>query len=102
MPLKISMTGEASDLSAPKIACSNCQACCCRLEVMIVSDTGVPAEYIEIDRWGGQVMRRLADGWCVALDRDTYLCGIYDNRPWVCREFEVGSHECRVEREGLE
>ncbi|ENM3977588.1 YkgJ family cysteine cluster protein, partial [Vibrio cholerae] len=23
---------------------------------------------------------------------------IYENRPWICREFEMGSYECRDER----
>jgi len=47
-------------------------------------------------------MARLEDGWCAALDRDTLMCTIYENRPWICREFAVGSHECLVERaEGL-
>ncbi len=43
-------------------------------------------------------MARLDDGWCSALDRDTWMCTIYENRPWVCREFEMGSHECIAER----
>ena len=81
-----------------KITCANCQACCCRLEVIIISDTGVPNEHIKTDRWGGEVMARLDDGWCSALDRDTFLCTIYPNRPWVCREVEAGSYECITER----
>jgi len=69
---------------------------------MIITDTGVPPRYIQTDPWGGQVMARLEDGWCAALDRDTLMCTIYENRPWICREFAVGSHECLVERaEGL-
>lgn len=43
-------------------------------------------------------MARLDDGWCSALDRDTMMCTIYEQRPWVCREFETGSYECLVER----
>jgi Fe-S-cluster containining protein len=62
----------------------------------------VPEEFTESDRWGGQVMARLADGWCAALDRNSMLCRIYDVRPIVCREFQVGSDECRTERRGLE
>ncbi|MCP5142797.1 MAG: YkgJ family cysteine cluster protein [Chromatiales bacterium] len=85
-------------LSSPEISCSSCQACCCRLEVLILTDTGVPPEHIAIDRWGGETMLRLEDGLCSALDRDTWLCSIYENRPWVCREFEMGSYECEVER----
>ena len=43
-------------------------------------------------------MARLADGWCAALDRNTMLCSIYEKRPLVCREFEMGSYECTIER----
>jgi uncharacterized protein len=85
--------------TGPDILCSNCQACCCRLEVMIISETGVPKQHIAYDKWGGETMLRLDDGWCSALDRETLMCTIYENRPWICREFEMGSYECRIERE---
>jgi len=81
-----------------EVTCATCKACCCRLEVMLVSDTGVPDEHIAVDKWGSETMLRLEDGWCSALDRDTYLCTIYENRPWICREFEMGSYDCRSER----
>jgi len=89
------------DASTPAVACSNCAACCCQLEVMLLTDTGVPERYIETDDWGGEVMARLDDGWCIALDRDTMRCTIYENRPWVCRIFETGSSECLEERQQL-
>ena len=95
------MTIPVKDITSPDISCSNCQACCCRLEVMIISDTGVPERHIAFDDWGGETMQRLADGWCSALDRETFLCTIYDRRPWICREFEMGSYECREERAEL-
>ncbi|ACJ29181.1 Conserved hypothetical protein [Shewanella piezotolerans WP3] len=66
---------------------------------MIITDTGVPETYIATDEWGAETMLRLDDGWCAALDRETLMCSIYENRPWICREFEMGSYECRVERE---
>jgi Fe-S-cluster containining protein len=64
---------------------------------MIISDTGVPEEHISRDAWGGEVMLRLEDGWCSALDRETFKCSIYENRPWICRQFEMGAYECREE-----
>ncbi|NLQ16641.1 YkgJ family cysteine cluster protein [Marinomonas sp. M1K-6] len=79
------------------VTCSRCQACCCRMEVMIISDTGVPDRHVSVDEWGGETMLRLDDGWCSAVDRDTFLCTIYEHRPWICREFEMGSEECREE-----
>jgi Fe-S-cluster containining protein len=80
------------------IRCAHCQACCCRLEVILISDTGVPEHYIDINSWQARVMARLDDGWCAALDRDTFLCKIYENRPSICRDFEMGGHECITER----
>ncbi|WP_191601197.1 YkgJ family cysteine cluster protein [Marinomonas algicola] len=92
------MSIQIKDVSDGEITCSNCQACCCRLEVMIITDTGVPEKHIAFDEWGGETMLRLEDGWCSALDRDTLMCSIYENRPWICREFEMSSYECRTER----
>ncbi|MDP5146228.1 YkgJ family cysteine cluster protein [Shewanella sp. ULN5] len=89
---------EIKDITTETVSCSNCQACCCRLEVMIISETGVPKKYIEFDKWGGETMLRLSDGWCSALDRETMMCTIYENRPWICREFEMGSYECVTQR----
>ena len=65
---------------------------------MIITDTGVPSRHIALDEWGGESMLRLEDGFCSALDRETFMCSIYENRPWICREFEMGSYECNIER----
>lgn len=92
------MNIEVKNIQPSEILCSNCQACCCSLEVMIITDTGVPYKYIRTDEYGGETMTQLEDGKCAALDRDTMLCSIYENRPWVCREFEMGSYECITER----
>ncbi|MGB5472996.1 MAG: YkgJ family cysteine cluster protein [Gammaproteobacteria bacterium] len=92
------MSIDATTLPDTKVTCANCEACCCRLEVLLITETGVPETYIETDRWGGRRMARLDDGWCSALDRNTMLCTIYERRPWVCREFEMGSFECLFER----
>ena len=89
--IKIALENVPVDSS---IRCSACQACCCRLEVMIISDTGVPQRYIDTDEWGSEVMARLDDGWCAALNRDTLMCSIYENRPWICRALQMGSDEC--------
>ena len=88
-------------VSKSEVSCSNCQACCCRLEVMIITDTGVPDEYISVDEWGAETMLRLDDGWCSALDRETFKCTIYENRPLICREFKMGSYECKNERAAM-
>ncbi|WP_373083278.1 YkgJ family cysteine cluster protein [Zhongshania sp.] len=84
------------------MSCSSCKASCCRLEVMLITETGVPERFIQRDEWGGEVMARLSDGWCAALDRQTMLCTIYENRPYICREFATGSYECLSEREEIQ
>lgn len=93
------MSINIKNVTETEITCSNCQACCCKLEVMIISETGVPDEHISRDKWGGETMLRLDDGWCSALDRETLMCSIYEKRPWICREFEMASYECKTERE---
>lgn len=92
------MTIEVLNLPNHDVSCSTCQANCCRLEVLLITDTGVPEKYIKVDEWGGMTMDRLEDGWCAALDRSSMLCRIYENRPFICREFEMSGYECLSER----
>lgn len=92
---------EVESLPETRITCSSCRACCCRLEVMLITDTGVPERFVAVDKWGGSTMLRLEDGWCAALDRDTMLCTIYEKRPLICRDFATGSDECLAERQAL-
>ncbi|MFN0314091.1 MAG: YkgJ family cysteine cluster protein [Burkholderiales bacterium] len=91
----------SADSSAAAITCASCRACCCKLEVILMGDDDVPPKWTQWDRWGGEVMARLDDGWCIALDRNTMLCRIYDIRPAVCREYQVGAAECLTERKAL-
>jgi len=92
---------DAINLPDADVTCATCRANCCRLEVMLITDTGVPDKYVAVDEWGGMTMARLDDGWCAALDRETMLCGIYEKRPSICREFEMGGYECLEERASL-
>ena len=80
------------------INCGACAASCCQLEVLRMGDDDVPRYLTHEDRWGGTVMRRLDDGWCAALDRETRLCTIYQRRPGVCRDYLMGGLECIAER----
>jgi Fe-S-cluster containining protein len=83
---------------AADVTCDTCAAKCCRLEVMLITDTGVPERFIEVDDWGSETMARLDDGWCAALDRRSMSCSIYQNRPLICREFDMGGADCLEER----
>lgn len=91
-------TIEVKSTDLTEVSCATCQASCCRLEVFLITDTGVPEHFIKTDQYGGRTMKQLDDGWCAALNRNTMDCMIYDNRPLVCREFATGSYECMVER----
>lgn len=90
--------GKKLDDVGAAVSCATCKACCCRLEVMLMGEDDIPRRFTTEDQWGGWVMRRLDDGWCAALDRDTMLCTIYQRRPGICREFAAGEYECLVER----
>ena len=87
--------------SGGEVICATCRACCCKLEVILMGEDDPPAEFVATDQWGGQVMKRLDDGWCAAVDRVTMLCRICERRPEVCREFAVGESECLTERLAL-
>ena len=82
------------------VSCADCKACCCRLEVMLIGDHDIPQRFTVENSWGGQVMRRLDDGWCAALDRNTLLCTIYAGRPDICRDYPMGGHDC-IEEQSL-
>lgn len=88
-----------NDAIDPAIQCSRCEATCCRLTVYVMSDDPTPAHLVDQDEHGMDVMRRLDDGWCTALDRQTMRCTIYALRPQVCRDFEMGGGDCRNVRE---
>lgn len=84
---------------SPAVTCDDCAAACCKLEVVCLTETGVPRHFTARDAWGAVVMERLDDGWCAALDRDSLRCRIYEQRPLLCREFAMGGPECLIERE---
>src|ERR1035437_1429769 len=90
---------DTDDSSA--ISCITCEACCCRLEVMLMVDDDIPMRLTVEDQWGGWVMLRLADGWCAGLDRNTMKCTIYERRPIICRDFQMGESDCIGERSRL-
>ena len=46
----------------------------------------------------GEVMARDEDGWCVAIDQGRMCCSIYQQRPAICRKFEMGGRYCREVR----
>lgn len=68
----------------------------------MAGDDAVPRRLTLRDRWGGWIMRRLDDGWCAGLDRQTMLCTIYEQRPLICREYQAGDYDCLEQRQQLD
>ncbi len=91
----VGMTNQPDGVApSGEIHCERCAACCCRLEVLLLDDRGIPPHLTATDAWGARVMARCDDGWCAALDRDSLRCRIYSRRPRVCRELEMGGDDC--------
>ena len=82
----------------PDVSCNACDAVCCRLTVTVADGDAVPRRYVERNAQGVAVMAHGADGWCIALDRERMCCGIYEQRPTICRKFAMGGAYCRDER----
>lgn len=84
-----------------EISCSTCRALCCRLEVRLIdeADEEIPIHLTEQVDNLYYVMKREEDGWCVALNRKTMLCTIYDKRPFICRDYQLGDYDCINERD---
>jgi uncharacterized protein len=87
------------DAAKTPILCSNCEAVCCRLTVVLMPEDKVPAWLVTEDDFGPDTMTKAEDGWCVALDRDTMRCSIYDQRPTICAKFAMAGPYCSDERD---
>lgn len=91
---------DADDEIDPSVSCGACEAVCCRLTVLLMPGDRVPRWLTIEDEHGMEQMAQGEDGWCVALDRDSLRCTIYEVRPDVCRTYDMGGSLCRDERAG--
>jgi Fe-S-cluster containining protein len=82
----------------PSVQCTDCEAVCCRLTVVLMPEDRVPEWLTTRDDHGMETMAKNDEGWCVALDMHTYRCSIYADRPTICRNYAMGSPSCRDER----
>jgi len=83
----------------PSVQCSDCEAVCCQLTVVLMPEDRVPEWLVHRDSKGLETLAKGSDGWCAAVDPNTSRCTIYDQRPEICRKFAMGSPGCRDERE---
>jgi Fe-S-cluster containining protein len=90
--------GEDDARIDPGVSCGACDAVCCRLTVLVMPEDDVPRHLVERDIHGLDVMARDEEGWCMAIDHQHMRCGIYEQRPGICRKFAMGGAYCRDER----
>lgn len=63
-----------------------CHAVCCRLKFPL-SGPEIDAGHVKWDIGHPYVIRQRPDGRCVHNDGETGHCGVYDNRPRICRQY---------------
>ncbi|MDH3530346.1 MAG: YkgJ family cysteine cluster protein [Acidobacteriota bacterium] len=93
------------DAQAPD--CMACGACCAAFVVVDAEDSKIPAEKLWIvdfekkGETGRCIRRREEDFACAGLEGRVggpVSCGVYDDRPGMCRKFEAGSDRCHAVR----
>ena len=67
-----------------------CRAACCRLRFAL-SPQDVEEGIVQWEIPAPYLNRQRADGYCVHCDAGTGGCGIYENRPLVCRQYDCRS-----------
>src|ERR1700734_900150 len=73
------------------VSCDGCGACCVGLEVPVHPlDSSVPPEMVNRLPNGFGTMKQRGDKSCVAFNRKTKRCTIYEDRPLVCVEYVRG------------
>ncbi len=97
----------AGPSSFPPPDCQVCARCCFADSALHVQVFEVDLERMTeatralVDRSGPYAFMRFDEGYCVALRCDTatghFACGIYQERPDVCRSLERGSSGCKHE-----
>ena len=80
------------------VECASCGACCHRGHAFVElhPDDPTPRDRAVL-REGHTVLPR-PDGACVYLTADPWRCAIYDQRPLICRHYEVGGDACLTAR----
>lgn len=85
-------------MSNPCVGCG----CCCKYIVEVKPlqykcDQSVPKELLEESRRADYdvfEMKRDNFGYCIGFDKEKRCCTLYENRPNICRKFEIGCEMC--------
>jgi len=99
--LKLGMAGiygdEDEGVPEAKVDCascqSHCQARCCTL-IFALTKEEVEQGLVQYNKEKPFfIARDAADGYCPHLDRETYRCGVWDDRPLRCRRYDCRDDE---------
>ncbi|MDQ3806518.1 MAG: YkgJ family cysteine cluster protein [Acidobacteriota bacterium] len=96
----VALTNEDEDKyayqSEVKIDCENrlhlCRGACCRLRFALTTQD-LEEGKVKWDLGRPYLIRQDADGYCHHVERPTGRCGVYENRPIVCR-----AYDCRKDK----
>lgn len=88
------MTASCSKPATASVHCSECDAVCCRLTVVLTPEDRIAEHLTAYTDRGLHVMARDEEGWCVALDSARMCCSIYATRPGICRKFAMAGPYC--------
>ena len=74
--------------------CIECKAGCCKgLSVEVYENYNIPIEYLIVRNKAFYMRKQKDHKTCIALDGNN-LCSIYEDRPVVCRDFEINCDKC--------
>ena len=71
-----------------------CQSVCCRLKFPLSCEE-VDRGRVKWDIGHPYVIRQESDGYCTHRDRSTGWCGVYEDRPGICRSYSC-AHDTRI------
>ena len=69
-----------------------CHAVCCKLHFALTAGE-VDAGKVRFDLGFPYMIRHDSDGYCTHNDRSTGFCGVYADRPGVCRHYSCANDE---------
>lgn len=69
-----------------------CHAVCCRLPFALSAEE-IEARHVSWDLGRPYFNRRRPDGYCHRCDAETHACGVYEDRPAVCRGYSCANDE---------
>jgi Fe-S-cluster containining protein len=69
-----------------------CHAVCCKLSFALTAEE-VDAGKVRFDVGFPYMIRHDSDGYCTHNDRSTGSCGVYADRPGVCRHYSCANDE---------